>query len=199
MPRLILASSSPRRRELLSAAGYTFDVVPPGASAECGVCSKETPPEMVARLAHQKAADVARRVTMSEDGSPAIVIGCDTVAECAGLILGKPVDIDHARTMLQLLRGREHHVYSGLCLWTLPTGEVHVNVERTTLRMDALADALLEDYLASGLWEGKAGAFGYQDRVGWLQIVEGSETNVVGLPMERLETMLDKLRFPAEN
>ena len=64
--------------------------------------------------------------------------------------------------------------------------------------MDELADSLLEEYLASGLWEGKAGAFGYQDRAGWLQIVEGSETNVVGLPMERLRAVLGKLGFTAE-
>ena len=183
-PRLILASSSPRRRELLTEAGYQFEVLPPHDSAECGICSRETPPEMVARLAWQKARDVALRV---ESG---IVVGCDTVAECCGLILGKPKHREHAAEMLKLLRGREQHVYSGLCLWLRPGEEHHVQVDVTKLRMDAVSDEQLEEYLDSNLWEGKAGSFGYQDRHGWIHILEGSESNVVGLPLELLEKML---------
>ncbi len=183
-PRLILASRSPRRRELLAEAGYDFHVEPPTLAAECGVCSGETPPELVARLAWQKAEDVARRL---EEG---LVLGCDTVAELDGTVLGKPADEDHARRMLRALRGREHRVYSGLCLWPITNGEPRVGVAATRLRMDAVDEAELEHYLASGLWEGKAGAFGYQDRTGWLHILEGSPSNVVGLPMELLAEML---------
>lgn len=189
--RLVLASSSPRRRELLAEAGYTFEVVPPHDSAECGICSRETPPEMVARLAWQKARDVAERI--DPQAAPAIVIGCDTVAECCGLILGKPKNREHASEMLRLLRSREHHVYSGLCLWLRPGDEHHVQVEVTKLRMDGVSDADLEEYLESNLWEGKAGAFGYQDRLGWIHVVAGSESNVVGLPLELLEKMLKSL------
>ncbi len=119
-----------------------------------------------------------------------IVIGCDTVAECAGQILGKPQNVDHARQMLQLLSGREHHVYSGLCLWLRPSEEKHVRVDVTKLRMDSISAADLESYLESNDWEGKAGAFGYQDGLDWVHIVAGSESNVVGLPMEVLESML---------
>ncbi|HET6883919.1 MAG TPA: Maf family protein [Pirellulales bacterium] len=181
---LILASSSPRRKDLLAEAGYQFTVVAPSQSAECGLCSGETPPELVGRLAYQKAADVAGRI---ERG---LVLGCDTVAECAGQILGKPADERHARQMLELLSGREHHVYSGVCLWRVPGGEPLVEVDRTTLVMRELSQPELDDYLKSGRWEGKAGAFGLQDRLGWLKIVEGSESNVVGLPLERLAKML---------
>lgn len=194
MTRLVLASSSPRRREILSAAGFSFEVISPSAGAECGMCSQETPPEFVARMAYQKAADVADRLQLEKVPNQigdVIIIGCDTVAECAGQILGKPADVSHAQSMLRLLSGREHHVYSGLCLWILPGAETHVKVDRTTLQMDVLAETQLQEYLASGLWEGKAGAFGYQDRVGWLRIIEGSESNVVGLPLELLRTMLD--------
>lgn len=183
-PDLILASSSPRRRELLAQAGYRFEVVRPHESAECGVCSGETPPELVARLAYQKAADVVDRT------AEGLVLGCDTVAACAGQILGKPANERHARQMLSLLSGREHHVYSGVCLWRVPEGQPLVEVERSTLVMRTLLRQELDDYLASGLWEGKAGAFGLQDRLGWLEIVEGSESNVVGLPLERLADML---------
>jgi septum formation protein len=186
--RLILASSSPRRRQLLAEAGYAFSVVPPHESAECGVCSRETPPELVARLAFQKAGDVARRTPRG------VVIGCDTVAECEGQILGKPAHRDHARQMLGLLRGREHHVYSGLCLWRRPGDEHHVQVDVTKLVMEARSNAEIDQYLDTGQWEGKAGAFGYQDGLDWVHILEGSESNVVGLPLELLARMLAGLR-----
>ncbi|HUG69204.1 MAG TPA: nucleoside triphosphate pyrophosphatase [Pirellulaceae bacterium] len=182
--RLILASQSPQRRKLLEQAGYSFEVIPPHPSAECGVCSGETPNELVARLAKQKAADVASRV---DEG---IVLACDTVAECGGQILGKPRDVEHARQMLELLSGRVHHVYSGLCLWQRPSDRVLERGDVTKLRMEELSGVELERYLESEAWEGKAGAFGYQEGLDWLQIVAGSESNVIGLPMEKLRELL---------
>jgi len=187
-PRLILASRSPRRRELLAEAGYRFEVRPPSESVECGICSGEGPAQVVARAALAKAADIARQV---DEG---LVVGCDTVVELDGRILGKPADEEHARRMLQGLRGRRHRVLSGLCVWPVPAGEPDVRVAVTVLRMDPLGDAEIEDYLASGQWEGKAGAFGYQDRLGWVHVLEGSESNVVGLPMELLSEMLETAR-----
>ncbi len=184
---LILASSSPRRAELLREAGYTFEVIVPDESVECGLCSGESPPEMVARLAQKKAENVAQRQTTG------LLVACDTVAEWAGQSLGKPVDEDHARRMLQTLRGRTHRVYSGLCVWNVPGGQPQVRVAKTVLKMEPLSDEQIDAYLATGGWEGKAGAFGYQDRLGWVEIVEGSESNVVGLPMELLGEMLASL------
>ncbi len=191
--KLILASRSPRRRELLAEAGYDFEVVVPDESAECGICSRETPEKFVARLARQKAANVAAKIARG------LVLGCDTVAQCAGQILGKPANEVHARNMLQMLSGRDHRVLSGLCLWNVGQhvpmvgGNPLVRVAVTRLRMDRLSDVQIDDYLASGLWEGKAGAFGYQDRLGWVHVVEGSPTNVVGLPMEALAEMLAEM------
>ncbi len=189
IPKLILASRSPRRRELLIAAGYLFEVHEPSEAAESGSPDEEsqdeTPSELVARLAYQKAADVARRVDRG------LILGCDTVAECDGQILGKPDDIDHARRMLKTLSGRRHHVYSGVCLWKLPHGKPDVRVALTELRMDQLTDRQLDEYLTSAAWQGKAGAFGYQDRLGWVHVVNGSESNVVGLPMELLAEMIE--------
>ena len=182
--RFVLASGSPRRHQLLSSFGYEFEVIPPSDGAECGVCSQETPPELVARLACQKAEDVARRY---EDG---VFLGSDTLVECIGSVLGKPRDRDDAERILRLLRNRLHHVYSSICLWRRPSDEVLVKVDCTSLRMDDFSDKALEDYLETELWEGKAGAFGYQDGLDWVHIVKGSESNVVGLPMELLETML---------
>jgi septum formation protein len=186
--RLILASGSPRRRQLMTDAGYDFDVIVPSEKAECGVCSRETPPELVGRLAWQKAADVVPQV---EQG---IVIGCDTIAECQGLALGKPRNREHAAEMLRLMSGRPHQVFSGLCLWSVPRNKTIVEVDVTKLQMDQLSDSALNEYLDSDQWAGKAGAFGYQDGLDWVHVVAGSESNVVGLPMERLEQMLARLQ-----
>ena len=184
---LILASTSPRRNHLLTEFGYQFETDPPSDGAECGICSGETPPELVVRLAREKAVDVAVRYDF------AIILGCDTVAECYGQVLGKPRDREDARRMLKLLRGKEHRVHSGVCLWVRPEDQVLLQVDTTTLFMDEVSDQQLENYLDTNKWEGKAGAFGYQDGWDWLHVTKGSETNVVGLPMELLKDMLDGL------
>jgi len=181
---LILASRSPRRRALLVEAGYTFEVLVPDEQAEGEAVGGERPAELVARLARQKAEDVAGRIGRG------LVLACDTVAECEGIILGKPLDRDRARRMLQSLRGRRHRVFSGLCLRRVPDGRPDVRVATTVLQMDPLTDVQIDEYLDSGGWQGKAGAFGYQDRLGWVHVLEGSESNVVGLPMELLADML---------
>lgn len=186
---LILASSSPRRRSLLDTWGYRYRVIEPDPNAECGTCSRETPPELVARLAYQKAANVIQNIDAGW------VLACDTVAECCGLILGKPANREHAFDMLSRLRGREHRVYSGLCLWSKETATRSVQVDVSTLRMDAISDTELETYLDTDEWEGKAGAFGFQDGPAWIELLSGSHTNVVGLPMELLVRMLN--RYPA--
>jgi septum formation protein len=182
--KLILASRSPRRRELLAEAGYSFEVCAPSDAAEGGLCSSEEPAQLVARRARQTAADVARQL------GAGLILGCDTVVECGGQLVGKPADEAHARRMLETLSGREHRVLSGLCLWRKPGGLPLVRVATTRLRMDELSDGQIADYLASAAWEGKAGAFGYQDRLGWVHVLEGSESNVVGLPMELLAEMI---------
>ena len=94
---LVLASGSPRRAELLTAAGYRFRVMVAGDEAECGMCSRETAPELVARYAYRKAADVVSRIDQG------LVLAADTVASCVGQILGKPRDQDHAEEILRLL------------------------------------------------------------------------------------------------
>jgi len=191
----------------LAEAGYQVEVVVPSEEAETatpgpvkeeepspptplpvGEGSVESPEQLVTRLARQKAADVAARVDRG------LVVGCDTVVECDGKILGKPANTRDARRMLQALSGREHRVLSGLCLWPVPSGKYRVGVAATRLRMDRLDEAEIDVYLASGLWQGKAGAFGYQDRLGWIHVVEGSESNVVGLPVELLAEMLSDAR-----
>jgi predicted house-cleaning NTP pyrophosphatase (Maf/HAM1 superfamily)/very-short-patch-repair endonuclease len=345
-PDIILASGSPRRRELLQEAGYAFTVVPPAEDVECGVCSESGPAGLVAELAYRKASAVRNQLLLnpqSEIRNPksAIILAADTVAECDGFILGKPRDEQDARAMLTQLSGRDHRVLSGVCVWpfSLPPGEgrgegallptkpllpadllnfareirksqtdaesliwwlmrdrrlggykfrrqhpveryvldfychdkrlaieldggQHTTEQRRTtddarnrfltahgirvvrfwnhdvlqdtetvleaiwnalhsaqgtltpspspkgkggpepsirvavssLRLAKLSVAHLDEYLASGQWVGKAGSFGFQDRLGWVHIVEGSESNVVGLPMELLAEMLTELK-----
>ncbi len=166
-------------------AGYVFESVLPSETAECGICSRESTPELVARLAYQKAMDVAPRI----DGE-AIVVACDTVADIMGRVLGKPEDRRHAEEMLRLLSGRRHRVYSGLCLLRVPGGEPQVRVSKSELEMHVLSDSQIKEYLDSDDWIGKSGAFGYQDGHPWLQLISGTADNVVGLPMELLSEML---------
>jgi len=212
-PALILASSSPRRRELIAEAGYDFVVVAPPEEAERGVCSEPgtrhtvfpgagSPAGLVAELALRKA--VAVRESLQRQGDTergrqgawadeGVIVAADTVAECDGFVLGKPRDEAAAREMLRQLRGRLHRVLTGLCVWPLARSEPVTRVAVTELRMDRLTDSQIDEYVATGQWEGKAGAFGYQDRLGWLHVVSGSESNVVGLPMELLAEMLGEL------
>jgi septum formation protein len=186
---------------LLAAAGYDFEIVVPSTPDECGACSRVSPAELVLQIAFDKAKDVARQVlargdceVLSGAKQPrgGLVLACDTLAEVEGQILGKPDDEAHARRMLELLRGREHRVLSGICLWDVPAGIPDLRVAVTKLKMDAISDAQLNEYLASGLWADKAGAFGYQDGWDWLHVRSGSESNVVGLPLEMLAEMIAK-------
>jgi septum formation protein len=192
----------------LQEAGYEFTVVPPDVDVECGVCSESGPTGLVTDLAYQKAAAVRKKLETESpplpiSHSPPLILAADTIAECDGFILGKPRDEADARAMLTQLSSREHRVLTGVCLWPvdvpLPLGKGRaegaplIRVAVTKLRMDPLSRDQLESYVASGQWEGKAGAFGYQDRLGWVHIVEGSESNVVGLPMELLAEMLAEI------
>ena len=192
--QLILASGSPQRRRLLAEAGFAFDVLPPREEVECGICSTGGPASLVTELAMSKALDVAAQLKERGElsGSALVILACDTVAECGGEVLGKPADEAHARSMLERLRGSVHRVYSGVCTWQPldAAAPPDVRLAISELRMDAISDAALDEYLASGLWRGKAGAFGYQDRAGWLHLISGSESNVIGLPMELATAML---------
>jgi septum formation protein len=197
---LILASRSPRRCELLREAGYRFEIVFPDEAAESAVVDTNDPADFALQAARLKVDDVARQMRkMIHEGHEErrnegkMILGCDTVVECGGEMLGKPRDVEDARRILYLLRGREHRVFSGICLLCVPHGEPLSDVAETRLRMDSLSDRAVKDYLAGGQWRGKAGAFGYQDRLEWVRILEGSASNVVGLPLELLAEMLKRV------
>ncbi|MEX1039278.1 MAG: nucleoside triphosphate pyrophosphatase [Pirellulaceae bacterium] len=181
---LILASQSPRRKELLREAGYSFKVILPEDHAESPPRPGESPHDSVLRIATEKAENVAQRVDHG------LIIAGDTLAELDGNPLGKPRDRDHAREILHSLRGREHFVWTAIALWLRPQDQTIRGIDQTIVRMSDLADQEIESYLDTGLWKGKAGAFGIQDRTGWVNVVRGSESNVVGLPLELLSELL---------
>ena len=182
---LILASQSPRRKELLTEAGYTFSVCAPDDSVEKGVCSKCSPSQLVVDSAVAKAAAIAgQSAQQGTDGT--IILAADTVGVCKAEVLGKPVDADHARRMLRLMSGTAHEVLTGVCLWHLPSQRFLTFLEKTAVEMDVLSDEMIAEYLDTDLWIGKAGAFGFQDGLDWVRIVKGLASTVVGLPVERL-------------
>lgn len=200
-PKLILASGSPRRRELLTDAGYDFVVVRPRDGAEPeGLCSNCGPAQLVVDLALAKLTDVLDQLASdrvvpeaSDSSMRLLVLAADTVAECGGQILGKPRDEEHASQMMQMLSGRDHRVYTGVALAEFVDGasrQLALESVVTHLRMNDLSQEWIDGYAESGSWQGKAGGFGYQDGLGFVHITSGSESNVVGLPMEHLEKLL---------
>jgi len=196
--QLILASQSPRRRALLQQAGYQFRILPAPESLEADVerqlTQQQVPaPTAVSRLARLKADAVF--TSLPATAPHAIVLAADTLAELDGALLGKPKDRNHARQMLRQLSDREHRVHTAICLrWNRGVHSKSGQTEglaTTRLRMDKLNKQQLDAYLETDLWRGKAGAFGYQDGWDWLHLIDGEPSNVVGLPLERLEQLLN--------
>lgn len=194
--KIVLASRSPRRRELAEAAGWDVVLCPPPESVEASApprAAAETLEAYVLRLARAKARAAA------EIAPPGLILACDTLSEVDGAALGQPVDRADASRMLESLSGRRHRVVTGVCL--LPSGEVDPieATDESELEMAPLDPAFLEWYLDSGMWRGKAGACGFQDERLPLRLVAGSPSNVVGLPLELIGRLLDDLaRRPAE-
>lgn len=181
--RLILASASPRRRQLLAEAGYDFEVDPSGVE-ERGPVPGASPAAYVALLAWEKAAAVANR---RGDG---LILAADTVGAVDGHVLNKPADRADAGRMIGLQEGRESQVLTGLCLYRAGRGEWVGAVEVSVVRFRTLDDDERRDYLDSGRWRGKSGAYGIQDHDPFVAVVAGSFSNVVGLPMGRLAALL---------
>jgi septum formation protein len=181
--RFILASSSPRRRELLASIGLHFDVIPSAVPEERQ--PDETPEEYVARLSRQKAAAVAER------NRDRWVIAADTTVVIGDEVLEKPRDANDAKRMLAAIAGKTHVVYTGVTLKCLERGYVETHVATTEVRMLALTPHDIEWYVATGEPMDKAGAYAAQGVGGmFIDSIHGSYTNVVGLPLALLLQML---------
>ncbi len=191
--KLILASSSPRRAEILRNAGLNFSVL--SSAVDETPFPGEEPAALVRRLANAKADPVAARTV-----GPAIVIAADTAVVLGGTILGKPRSREDARHMLQQLSGRTHSVLTGVTLVRLPGAERREFTESTLVHFRPITDVELAAYLATEEPYDKAGAYAIQGLAGrYIPRIEGCYFNVVGLPLSRVLTELQSLGWSANS
>ena len=182
-PRLVLASASPRRQELLREAGYPFEVCP------ADVDESVYPPGLTpAGLAEYLAALKARAV--SARFPDAVVLAADTVVAVGSMPLGKPEDAEHARRMLSQLAGTTHSVITGVAVVRRTEGFDRRAMVTSAVHMRPLSPAEVDAYVAGGQWRGKAGGYGIQDPDPFVTRRTGSLTNIVGLPMEETTRLL---------
>lgn len=194
--KLVLASGSPRRIELLQQAGIEPHRICPADIDETPQRA-EQPRSLAKRLSKEKA-ERAFATLSAEDGweRDAYVLAADTVVAVGRRILPKAELLDDATACLRLLSGRSHRVYTGLCLIT-PAGKVRQNLVDTRVRFKRLSRDETESYLASGEWRGKAGGYAIQGLAGcFVQKIVGSYTNVVGLPLTEVTALLSGESFP---
>ncbi len=189
--KYILASASPRRRQLLREMGFQFKVIP--SSVKEAADPALGPSQLVRKLAGQKAADVARRFR----GKKYIIIGADTIVARRGEILGKPRDSRHARQILNKLSDSIHFVYTGVALIDTLANKKIVAYEKTRVKMKKLSPAEIKYH--SGRHLDKAGAYAVQEeKDAFIEKIDGCYYNVVGLPINLLKQMLKKIRSKSE-
>ena len=183
--QLILASTSPRRRELLAKMGYEFTCDAPDVDENV----EGRADEIVALLAERKARAAA------EHHADGIIIASDTLVSLDGAGLGKPADPEDAKRMLRELSGREHEVFSGVCLLDAATGRCEVRVARTGVRFRDVSEREIEEYVATGEPMDKAGAYAIQGGAGkFVTALDGTFENVMGFPVDVVEEMLKHFR-----
>ncbi|WP_210341703.1 Maf-like protein [Rhizobium setariae] len=187
--RLILASGSPRRLDLLAQAGITPDKLLPMDLDETPRRA-EHPRSLARRLAHDKAEAAFQSLRTDPQWAGSFILAADTVVAVGRRILGKPEYLEEASSSLHLLSGRSHWVYTGICLIT-PQGTSRVKVIETKVRFKRLTMQELKFYLASGEWRGKAGGYAIQGFAGtFIQKLSGSYSAVVGLPLSETIQLL---------
>ena len=185
--RLILASSSPRRAEILRTAGFAFEVLAPVVDE--ATRDGESPVELVCRLAAEKARAAAARIR-----DAAIIIGADTTVVMEGKIYGKPTSAEDAAEMFRHYSGRTHEVITGLAVLRAPEGTLRVEHEATRVTFAPMSEEEIAHYIASGEPFDKAGAYAIQGRGGrYVTRIEGCYFNVMGLPLARLYHILREM------
>jgi len=186
--RMVLASASPRRRQLLAEAGYTFEVVPPDIDESSYPTVAPNSQRHAEQLALAKARDVASRYP------DALVIGADTLVDFDGEIIGKPCDAEDAERITRKLFSAPHKVITGLALVRLSAHTEIVHSDVTTVYPRKMTDEQINEHIAGGSWQDKAGAYAIQETGdAFVERIEGSLTNVMGLPMELLQRLLASL------
>jgi len=191
----VLASASPRRLALLQQAGIEPDYLRPTSIDETPK-KGEVPRTLVRRLARAKAEAAYRITSQDEKLRESYILAADTTVAVGRRVISKTDRLDEAAAALQLLSGRSHRVYTAVCL-VLPTGQLRQLVVETRVRMKRLSNDEIESYLASGEWRGKAGAYAIQGIAGaFVNKLVGSYTNVVGLPLSEVVSLLQGEGFP---
>jgi len=186
--QFILASASPRRKLLLQKAGYCFEVVPSNVDESLYDPQGLTSDIYAQQLALAKAKDVAARFTN------ALVVGADTVVDLDGEIIGKPDDAAHAEAITRKLFSKPHKVITALALVCIEKTIEIVETDTTIVYPRRLTEAQIAEHIRKGDWQGKAGAYGIQESGdAFVERIDGSFTNVMGLPMERFGILLQKL------
>jgi septum formation protein len=194
-PKLVLASGSPRRLGLLNQAGIEPDSLRPADVDELPT-KGELPRSLATRLARAKAEAALATVRLDEDLRGAYILAADTVVAVGRRIMPKAEMLDEAAQCLRLLSGRNHRVYTGVCLVT-PKETFRQRLVETRLRFKRLSNEDLEAYLASGEWRGKAGGYAIQGLAGTFVVkIVGSYTNVVGLPLYETMSLLSGEGYP---
>lgn len=189
MQTLILASSSPRRKDLLEQIKLSFKIIPSNVEENIGLL-KGAPTDKVEELATMKARDVANGL------NEGLVLGADTIVVIGDEILGKPKDDNDAFYMLSKLSGKEHQVITGLALIDIETNTIRIAHETTYIRFRELSSDMIRNYINSGEPQGKAGSYAIQG-IGAVLVEEirGCYSNVVGLPLTRLSKMLEDFKI----
>lgn len=194
-PKLVLASASPRRLTLLKQAGVEPDALRPTSIDESARMG-EMPRGLVSRLARGKAEAARDQIANDKDIADAYVLAADTIVAINRKILGKPQQLEEAAEFLQRLSGRSHRVLTGICLIT-PQDRVRTKIVDTTVRFKYLSKSEIEAYVASREWRDKAGGYAIQGLAGcFVQKIKGSYTNVVGLPLTEVVSLLVGEGFP---
>jgi septum formation protein len=181
--RLVLASSSPRRIQLLREAGYDF-VVEPANIDENKFTATTLPIDLAMQLARAKAEAVAERFPGE------VILGADTVVAFGDWVIGKPRDVAHARSMIQLLTGTTHIVITGVSVICRATNFIRHTRAMSAVQMKPLTPTQIEKHIESNLWQGKAGGYGIQDPDPIVTCLRGDVTNVIGLPAKLTKQLL---------
>lgn len=189
---IILASSSPRRRELLRQIGVEFKVIPAEIEEDNSNEKGKSPIEVVKNNALLKAQKVAEMVSNSNS----LIISADTIVVLDGKIIGKPKDEKDAINILKKLRGKYHYVFTGLAVFETPQNRFLVSAVKSKVKMRDYSDEEIERYVATGEPMDKAGAYGIQGKGALLvEKIEGDYYNIVGLPLVRLYNLLDRMGY----
>lgn len=186
MVSIVLASSSPRRRELLK--NYNIDTVIVKPNVRERIIEGETPEQVAMSLSFEKANEVAKNFSNGE-----IILAADTVVYCNGKILGKPKNEDEGMEMIKFLNNKEHEVITGLCLMKAGTNLKVIDYERTIVKFRNLSYHKIENYIKTNEYADKAGAYGIQGFGSLLvEYIHGCYFNIVGLPIVKLDHLLEK-------